>query len=333
MRDRSFSIPLTLSLPLALAACAGPSFVLDEAAVVAQVEWLSEAVPTCEALADAGSGARALAPALRALRPALVAQRVAAAGAGPQSLHLAGFGADGSCGGAVTVSSDHADGDTEYVVELDGFCVDTADGDLVLDGVLEAREDGTPSDDGPVIASTSMRTDGPVEVAHGGETFTVTVEEARTDYGAPAPWAPDPADESSPDVTTVDAVEVAFTDHDRDAFVRDLRLERIGGLYGGSIHVLTGQMGTEQEGWVRIRTSADEPIGIALSGGQLVSEGALVLEGASGTEAVVRIRDGAVGVIEVTLDDAVVPMALDCSEGVLPALEIAQALVGALPAY
>lgn len=320
-------------LLLALAACGGkPTMKLDVETVEAQLTWMGETVPGCDSTdtADALAAARSAHAAVLAVGPLTLHAGTIARTQGPVSAY-AGVGATGGCGGEVTVTSEHENGVTDYVVTFDAFCVPSVDGDLVHDGVILASEKGTPSDSGPIIKAVEVETDGPITVTLGAETYSVTVDKVRADYGYPETWAPGIADDAHPDVVTIGHVELVGGD--KTAFIDDLTYERTGTLFDTQITITGGTTGTDEDGRVGVTTVDGEPLGLDFNGGQLVLGGALELTGKGGTSAVVRAIPGSGGIIQVEVDGATVGTALDCQGTLPPLLTLMSAMINALPVY
>jgi len=145
-------IPLALAATLVLAGCNDKLMVLDEAAMDTRLEEIDASLPLCGAM-DVGTPTRAMRSAMGQLTPLAKAARLLSRYGDrmPPLLPMAGVGSAGTCGGSLDVEFDHGNGDTDYVLTFNNYCMTSADGDVVLDGVLEAFEDGTPSDTGPIV--------------------------------------------------------------------------------------------------------------------------------------------------------------------------------------
>jgi len=272
----------------------GELLVIDEALVVDRIERLQAAVPAC--------------------------------GTQPASRRRT----DGACGGGLEVAGEHANGNTDYDIDFDAFCMSgTEAGDVVLDGQLKGREEGTPSDSGPVVSAFSLDTDGPLAVAHDGYDLEVELAGLRTDYGLPAAWSPDTPTDSAPDVTVADLLTVHFPGGEEpDLLIGDVRLERTGAV--PAITVVEGIVAIEGEGHVQVSTPPGEPFGF---GSVDDVSGAIVLTGAEGTELVLRPVAGDMLTVELELNGSPMNENVDCSAALPYFAQAFAALVGELPVY
>ncbi|HMV65252.1 MAG TPA: hypothetical protein PKA64_00280 [Myxococcota bacterium] len=300
-----------LAALIALTACGKDkaTLVLDEATVTSRLEEIGRDVPGC----DVSAGAE-------------LARVMAGVGALPVPDVST---VSGTCGGTLTVTSEHANGITDYTLVAASLCAGSADGDVVLDGTIQAREIGEPSDVGPVISAFELDSEGPIAIAQGGGTIDLEIDGIRAEYGKPAAWYPEEPDAANPDVTTVDEVRITFSSDGRTEVLRGLRVERTGGS-GASLTITDGQLGREGEGFANLRTPPGEPLlidtfGLSLSGG------AIELDGAKDT--VLRVTPGGSGTLVFELDGAPFPTGLDCSVGRQPMVEVGMALLVSLPIY
>jgi hypothetical protein len=297
------------ALPYLLAASAlfgcksdKPTMVLDDALVSNRLELLDAELPGCR-VGDPQS---------------------------PPPAVFAGNGSTGTCGGDVAVDFTHESGITDYVVEFIQFCMTSPDGDLIVNGTVDAREVGTPSDSGPVISALEASTDGVVSVERGGETFDIEVTGLRTEYGLPATWAPDWPDETNPDETTIERASIRWSDGTED-YVEGVRYQRTGGLQA-TVRIFEGKLGREGGDFVVIRTSEAEPLEVDMLG-LGIAGGALEIQGAKDTLLVVRPHDEVTGAFDLELDGTPFPDGLDCSGGREPFLQAGLAIINALPVY
>lgn len=312
-------------LPLAWACNGGgdgdtePLRVLDEAALQEGVSLVADNVPGCFAAPTNTSRTVAI--------PAVAMLRELARLPWP----AAGTGSSGACGGEVTVQSEHANGITDYDVLFDAFCLQSTDGDVVIDGHITGREIGTPSDSGPVISAFEADTVGELGFTSPAGSFGITLTGARVDYGVPATWEPGVPDEASPDRVVVDQIAVTLDPSGAVDVVRDLELTRVGGL-SMEITITGGQLGREGESFVNIRTPEGEPVGASLGSLSLTGAGSIRLEGAEDTVIVVHPGPSA-GSFTFEVNGAAYPDRLDCGGSRQVTYDIVAALISALPLY
>lgn len=240
-------------LALLLVGCGG-KLQLDAATVNDHLDHIDANVPMCHSAVVAPSAMRVAGQELRHLTEAVRADRSNLRAAPPR------YRSAGSCGGDLTATSQHENGITDYTAIFTAFCVQSAEGDVVIDGTVLAHEVGTPSDAGPIVASLDTATSGPLVVAQNGATMEITLVGAHTQYGIPAAWAPAAPDADHPDVLTVDNLSATYpADNNREDYVRDIRIERVGDAQA-VITVVNGKAGTTGEGHVDVRTLPDDPV-------------------------------------------------------------------------
>jgi len=321
--------PAILVLAACLSAgCGEKLLVLDEATLDERLDHVDAAVPLCESAPSGEASAARLVG-----EEWLVLAEELASGAGmPFPPLMPGNGSSGSCGGSLEVQYDHGNGDTDYVVTFADFCLSSADGDLVVDGTLEAFEDGKPSDFGPVVDSLELNTKGPLVITHGGETIEVTLDRARTEYGNPQAGSPGDPDAANPDVITVRSGTMVYVDHDdREDYVRDVRIERTGGTTA-TVTIVEGEAGTRGEGRVDIRTVEGDPLIVDIAGAA-VTGGSVELLGADDTVVTLVPDPAQPGVVDITLDGEPFDRSADCTASRGPVIEAAIALLFALPIH
>lgn len=282
---------------------------IDEETLNSSLDHLDQAIPACASGAataarrdvDVGLGEQ-IGALIERIRQADYAARTQA----PSYQLIAGVGSTGSCGGALNVEYSHESGVTAYTIGLLDFCMTTADGNLTLNGALDATENGEPSDAGPVISSFVASTNGPLEITTPTDTISLVLDDARTEYGLPAAWTPGVPDADHPDVSTVKSLTATFGDG-REDFVDNLRVERVG--TPSEVTVTDGDLGTRGDGYVRIRTPDGDPLIVQALTPQ---SGALELQGAGDTVLTVR-PVGAQMVFTLELDGAAFPRGVDCA--------------------
>ena len=311
------SLPIVLLL---LSACGESLVVLDEALVAERLDWISEAVPLCQgAPSRAAATSAALGPIFSSIFDDL-----------PPPPDVGSQIRGGSCGGGLWLWTDHARGNTDYVATFEDYCVETRDGPLVLDGVFEATEHGTPTDSGPLISAVEVRTAGPVDMTHDGEPMSLSLDRTVVAYGNPSTWSPDPPTEDRPDQIQIRSASITMPDG-KTVTARNVRLESTSSE-PAMLHVRNGDLILSGEGRVGMRTDPDAPIAFDLSGVN-VFNGTLELRGARGTVLEVTPRQGQPGTFDLAIDGTPFDQHIDCGLGVLPFAEIALALTSALPAH
>ncbi len=308
-----------------LVGCSG-KLKLDEATVDAHLDDIDATWPLCSTQEAAPSSMRVVGRELSDLSWAAHATERVLGSTSPR------YRSAGSCGGSLDALSEHANGITDYELTFAAYCIHSDDGDVVVDGVVRAREEGTPSDSGPIVSALESSTDGPLTIAQGGSTMELTLDDARVQYGIPAAWAPSPPDEQHPDVLTVGGLRAVFPgDDDREDYVRNLRIERVGST-AASITIVNGQAGTSGEGHVEVHTAADDPV--VFDFGQLqVTSGTVVLDGAGGSVVTLKPDPSAPGTILLTLDGVPYDRDVDCTAARIPLVEVGWALLMELPIH
>ncbi len=237
----------------------------------------------------------------------------------------------GSCGGTLSATYEHYEGDTDWTVTLDDLCLDSEDGKVILDGVVTAFEKGMPSEHGPIHESVEVGTDGPVELMHRGSTAEVELGSLSAEFGYPDvhPGVPD---EAHPDQVMLDELLLTnLNDEGRKDFVRDVRIERTGGDIA-SFRVLDGRLGTDHEGYVALRTSEDDPIVLDILHSRYVS-GSVELHGAGDTVLVATPDPDRQGVYSLTLNGEAHAREVDCSAAAEPITQAIFAFLVVAPIF
>ncbi len=238
--------------------------------------------------------------------------------------------ANGTCGGAISGTSEHDNGVTDYEILLEGYCLTTDDGDLVLDGVLRAREVGKPSDDGPIIDRLEGSTDGPVIIDHGGEITEFELQDGLVEYGLPEAWAPGVPTEDDPDLLSVKEFALTFPDGST-TFVTDVEASRTGDMTL-ELTVTAGEFGVRGDYTSDLRTPEGEPLVFDLAYLNFGGSGA-ELQGKRGSVLTIIPEPLVPGRFDLELDGEPYKSSLDCSEGVVPVMTIGAALYTELPIY
>lgn len=237
---------------------------------------------------------------------------------------------EGPCGGSVEGSSVHEDGNTDYDVLLDGFCVQGDQGTLVLDGAVVAREVGTPSDAGPVVEALELDTDGPLLLIEGGDTAEWQISNFRVVYGMPQPGSPGVPDAENPDRISVGEFTATFADG-TVSYMRGLELTRSGPYTGATLEIVDGITGTVGEGRADLRTPEGDPLTFDI--GSLGFTGGAVDYAGKGSTVTAVPSPTQPGVVDLELDGTPHERSLDCSAGVAPLLDVGFALLVELPVY
>jgi|GEM_PF-5594227 len=240
--------------------------------------------------------------------------------------------ATGSCGGTLTATSEHENGDTTYSVNIDQYCLEGPEEEITTSGAATIVKDGSPSDLGPVIDGVEASSDGTIAVVHGGKTQDVVLGRLRTDFGYPD-VDPGTPDEESPNVITLDRIDVIYRDaEDRNDFLRNVRIERTGGRDAATIHILDGQGGTEGEGFVEVRTPEDDPFVIDFVNGALLG-GSIELQGTGDSVITITPDPSRSGVYVLTLNGEDYTREVDCSGASAPLIQGMLALMVEVPIF
>lgn len=311
---------------IGLAACgAEPLLVLDEAEVSARIATVEALVPQCHST-GAAAMARTSAQQVSQMLGLLDVLGLMTPQGELVPRTIAGVGASGSCGGTLTVSSEHGSGNTAYTVDLASFCVSSAEGDITYDGRLKATQIGNSSPDGPIVSALDAQTEGPLAVTNGATSLSVEVSGLHVDYGNPLPWNPGYPDAANPDQIRLGEARMDWNNGERVDFVRNVKAERPTGS-PATLHITEGQVGTVGEGMVTINTPADDPL-VANVGSLPAISGSVELHGADDTVVVVTPSAGTL-----TFEVGGMPMSeqLDCGDLMAPTVELGLALIGAFP--
>lgn len=327
---RLFFLPVAA---IALTACKSdkPTLVLDQSTVDERLAHLNDDVPSCRTLDPTAARYRRSTPMVRGtlqqVGSFIEAMRLLRA----EPIPYAGVGSTGSCGGAIDVSYEHENGITDYLAQLDGYCVTTDDGDVVYNGTIKAKEVGTPSDAGPIVESLSLSSDGPVTVTQDGETFEIAIEDIETTYGVPSEFEPGFPDAANPDKTTVGAVRITFGDG-REDYVEDLEMERVDGV-PAKVTILSGRSGSSVDGFATVRTAANDPLIVDVYNGGTIEGGTIELEGKKGGVVTISPRENDPAMYDLTLDGQPTGDTVDCTSADAATQESWRALLQALPIY
>ncbi len=242
---------------------------------------------------------------------------------------------DGSCSGNpgnATVSSEHANGITQYHLVFANYCAQGPDGDTSYNGDLDAKEIGTPTDNGPLISELQMSMQD-LEVKPGGvggDTLLVTVKNARTSYGNPSTWAPAAPTADSPDKTTVERVRIANVTRDEVHQIDGLKLDRVGGD-NATVDITDGSYTNADGETVALGTPIGQPIQVQISTGEITG-GVVEMVGANGTTAEITPVSGTLQV-NVNVNGEAVGTSLNCDKAEQPVAETINLLLQQLPIY
>ncbi len=232
----------------------------------------------------------------------------------------------GGCGGTLSATYEHEEGDTAWTVTLADFCMNSEEGKVILDGVITAFEAGMPGHYGPVVESVEVATTGPMDLMHRGSTAQLEIGGLLTEFGYPDSSGGEVPDESNPDeIMLGELLLTNLNDDGRKDFVQDVRLERTGGDIA-TLRVIDGRLGTNRDGYVALRTPEDDPIVLDTLTGSFVS-GSLELHGAGDTVLVATPDLDRQGVYGLTLNGEPHAREVDCSAAAQP---LTQAIVAFL---
>lgn len=119
------------------------------------------------------------------------------------------FDIAGDCGGWIyfTPEESVAGGATDYALDLQAYCMPSAEGPITFTGQISSTELAQVTEDGSV--ASELLTDFTGLQAHqGSKSFVVSMSDGRTVYGNPSSGRPQPADESSPDQVSIGVLVV-----------------------------------------------------------------------------------------------------------------------------
>ena len=244
---------------------------------------------------------------------------------------LKNYQISGQCGGVVHVDSEHANGNTDYSLDFQQYCVDAEGGPSRLQGEIESTEVGNPTNSGPRISEVRTSVPG-LEVAYGSDTTVITVDGYKTQFGVPATWSPGVPTESSPDKTTVKRVKIGYKSQGTTDEISNLSLERWGNSASASVEVKAGRytIGETNE-QLELGTAAGEPMQVNIDSTTWVG-GALELRGADDTVMEVR-PSGTRGQYVATVNGEPASDDLDCQGADAPVTHVLDLLLDQLPVY
>ena len=253
--------------------------------------------------------------------------RAIEAGAAP--LVDMGARAAGSCGGEVTATFEHGNGDTDYSVTFDAFCLQTEEGPMTIDGDLRVFEDGTPSDFGPVIDRRTMDSVGPLHSEGPFGTLDAEITGFEWAYGYPDvdPGVPDDA---NPDVITLQSLEVTV-EGGRVDVIRNVELTATGDTTR-TIRMLDGEIGSEQDGVADMMTPEDDPLVLDMTDLSIVS-GSLEFHGAGNSVLVATPDPTRPGVYTLTVNGEAFDRDVDCSGALSPLIAAMVAMAFEVPLF
>ncbi len=286
---RPLSMLTTGSAVLLLAACGGgggggsSQAEITPDKVVATLDSIEEVVPTCSTTAQKASfvgTAKLMGDLLTVSRSLAVDQK--------QAQIKVQSKVSGSCSGtpgSATVSSEHENGVTEYQLVFANYCSQGPNGNAFYNGEVQAKEIGTPTDNGPLISELRMEAENLEVKPNGdvGDTLLVSVKGARTSYGNPSTWAPDAPTSDSPDQSSVDRVRITNTTRNEVHQLDNVELVRVGGN-SATVDVTGGRYTNPEGETVSVGTPVGQPLQVNLGNGE-VTGGMVELVGGNDTVA------------------------------------------------
>ena len=226
----------------------------------------------------------------------------------------------GECGGTLSLSSDHAQGSTDYVIRFNNFCMmdysATPPGQTIIDGTLEGTEHGEPGVFGPLVSKATAKVDR-LSVQAGGETTNISLSGLTVEFGNPGTWGPDEPTAENPDRITLERMTFDLASQDRVHTVSGLSArswEREN--WDSVLDISTGRY-SSSAGW-HVDMATSEPL-VANWDGELIA-GSLELTGGGGDYVTVKPSPTNGGLLDMTLNGQPIEQSLDCreaSEGLL----------------
>lgn len=242
----------------------------------------------------------------------------------------------GSCAGApgvVSVDSEHVDGVTVYTMDFNAYCISGPEGDTIYTGTVTASENGTPTDDGPVISSLDLKANDLMVQPSGanGDTLYVSFD-SHTDYGTEYGYFAGPQvepDSDNPDVVNVGSFKVENETQAETYTIKDLKIERTGSLSSAGITINSGSYVNPEGEKVNLSTPEGEPLSVNGATGAFTG-GTVVLTGSNDTQA--EITAGTDRSVLISLGSDSVG-GLDCSNTDAAASDTADIVTTELPVY
>lgn len=135
------------------------------------------------------------------------------------------FDIAGECGGWIYFTpEENGDGAaTNYTLDLQGYCMPSAEGPISFTGEISSTELAQGTDDDSMTSELLTDFSG-LQAHQGNKSFVVSMTDGRTVYGNPTSGRPQPADETSPDQLSIGVLVV----NDESAGITD----QISGLEG-----------------------------------------------------------------------------------------------------
>lgn len=256
----------------------------------------------------------------------------------------------GPCGGSVTVTSDHADGSTDYQMAFSQYCMAVpapvamlsaersidgaatkvvADDELLIDGIVNARQVGKPSDFGPLVSELNSSFKD-LALTVGADRTVVSVDSAKTVYGTPfLSWLQPAPTEADPDKFSVSKVTMDFETRGTVDVVRSLSGTRWGPTDAAIVDINAGSYVRGETGEA-FNIATPSTIVVNIEQAEWVS-GEVDLLGADNTGMTVAPGDST-GTYTVVLNGDATGSA-DCADGQEPLEHIVDLVVDQLPIY
>ena len=169
---------------------------------------------------------------------------------------LNGSPVEGSCGGTMTETGTHDNGDTDAVYAFANYCTGDGTNSTTLNGTISVFQDGTPSADGPVIESVTASTGSSgitTTTKVDGDTTTQTLYLTNLKYTV-----------GNPSILTITELKTVSSE-DGTYRVTNVNIEQNGDLGTGTVQIKNATYYDPDIGAVSISTSAI-PMGDTASG-------------------------------------------------------------------
>jgi subtilisin-like proprotein convertase family protein len=244
----------------------------------------------------------------------------------------------GPCGGTVSFTGVHDNGDTNGTVSLKDFCVEASGSETRTSGDLSVGTVGDPSPVGPVTKSFSASTPGQLELANSmGGAFSVKLGGLRYQYGRPD-VIPDTPTLANPDKLNVSSLLIRNNATGNVTKFEDVDatigyLAPVPSVYtqsSGTVQVTaSGELFFPNTGVVKLETT--EPMVIDRSA-EALTAATITATGADGDTVTLQVKPGMPGVFGVTSTaPAYSGSTLDCeSLTIEPLLQIFETAIRAI---
>ena len=322
---------ILLAVPPLMTGCGGGSSSSDrgpsatepasvtQATVANSINWVESTVPGCT-VATAGASVTATTSLANGIAGhsvlggayARMAELRNAQGA-PRALYAQGDVFAGECGGTLSVSSDHRQGNTDYEIRFNNFCMLDYSAETpqqtVIHGTVKGTEHGTPSDFGPIVSRASASIDR-LTIRAGDETTHISLDGFNVEYGNPAAWAPEDPTAANPDRISLTRLTVDLASQGRVHTVSDVSARSWESDWDSVVDISSGRYASSAGWHVDIATS--EPL-VANWDGELIA-GSIEITGSGNDTVTVKPSETAGGLLDITLNGQPIDQRLDCRE-------------------